>query len=105
MSANIRIAAAAATVLITPALGFAQGLHNPVPRVENQQQWTGNAMSGAYAAAKKSRRATQPAPRASIARVGDPSMHIIAPDGRDVGTDPDATIRFQLRRDSSMGGM
>ena len=110
MSANTRIAAAAVIVLIAPAPGFAQGLHDPAPRAETPRQWNATAMSGAYAAAKKSRRATQSAPRTSVARITDPPTHIFGPDGRDLGTDPDASIRFQIRRDSSMrsgggGGM
>jgi hypothetical protein len=28
----------------------------------------------------------------------------MGPDGRDLGTDPDAAIRFQLRRDASVPG-
>jgi hypothetical protein len=105
MSARTRIAVAAVTVLIAPALGSAEPLLRVDPRAESQRQWTGNAISGAYAAANKSRRPTRSAPRGRVSQATDPSTHIIAPDGRDVGTDPDAAIRFQLRRDSSMGGM
>ena len=103
MSASIRIAAAA--VLIAPALGSAEPLLSAGPRAESQQQWTANAMSDAYAAANKSRRSTRPVPRSRVSQATDSSVHIIAPDGRDLGTDPDAAIRLQLRRDSSMGGM
>jgi hypothetical protein len=105
MSANTRIAAAVVTVLIGPALGSAEALLSVDPRAESQQQWTGHAMSGAYAAANKSRRATRSALRGRVSQATDASVHIIAPDGRDLGTDPDAAIRLQLRRDSSMGRM
>jgi hypothetical protein len=104
MSANSTIAAAVVTVLIAPALGSAEVLLRVDPRAESQQQWTGNAMSHAYAAANKSRRATRSAPRGRVSQATDPSVHIIAPDGRDVGTDPDAAIRFQLRRDPGASG-
>ena len=103
MSASTRIAAAVVTVLIAPALGSAEALLSADPRAESQRQWNGTAMSGAYAAANKSRRATRPAPRGRVSRAIDPSIRVTAPDGRDLGTDPDSTIRFQLRRDSSMG--
>jgi hypothetical protein len=109
MSARTRIAVAAVTVLIAPALGSAEALLRADPRAESQRQWTrnamSNAMSDAYAAANKSRRSTRPAPRSRVSQATDPPVHIIAPDGRDLGTDPDAAIRFQLKRDSSMGGM
>jgi hypothetical protein len=100
MSASIRIAAAA--VLIVPALGSAEPLLSVGPRAESQKQWTANAMS--YAAANKSRRATRSAPRGRVSQATDSSVHIIAPDGRDLGTDPDAAIRFQLRRDPGASG-
>ena len=106
MSASIRIAAAA--VLIAPALGSAEALLRADPRAESQRQWTrnamSNAMSDAYAAANKSRRSTRPVPRGRVSEATDPSVHIIAPDGRDLGTDPDAAIRFQLRRDPGASG-
>ena len=105
MSARTRIAVAALTVLIAPALGSAEPLLRAGPRAESQQQWTGHTMSGAYAAANKTRRATRSAPRGRVSQATDASVHILAPDGRDLGTDPDAAIRFRLRRDSSMGGM
>jgi hypothetical protein len=105
MFARTRIAVAAVTVLIAPALGSAEPLLSGGPRAESQRQWTGNAKSDAYAAANKSRRATRSAPRGRVSQATDSSVHIIAPDGRDLGTDPDAAIRFQLKRDSSMGGM
>jgi len=63
-------------------------------------------MSKAYCAAtNKSRRAPRPTSRGRVSQAADPSIRAKAPDGRDLGTDPDATIRFQLRRDSAMGGM
>ena len=105
MSASTRIAAAVVTVLIAPALGSAEPLLRTDLRAESRGQWTGNAMSGAYAAANKLRRTTRSVPRGRVSQATDPSVRIIAPDGRDLGTDPDAAIRFQLKRDSSMGGM
>ena len=104
MSARTRIAVAAVTVLIAPALGSAEPLLRAGPRAESQQHWTGKAMSGAYAAANKSRRSKRPVPRGRVSQATDPSVHIIAPDGRDLGTDPDAAIRFQLRRDPGASG-
>jgi len=87
MSTKTNIAAAAAiTILIAPASGFAQAplkghLH---------------AISGAYAAAKSSR-ATRPAPRGGVSEASVQS--VFSPDGRYVGADPDTAIRFALRRD------
>jgi hypothetical protein len=104
MSASTRIAAAVLTVLIAPALGSAEPLLRADPRAESQRQWTGHAMSGAFAAVSKTRRAARSAPRDRVSQATDPSVHIIAPDGRDVGTDPDAAIRFQLRRDPGASG-
>ena len=104
MSASTRITAAAVTFLIAPALGSAEPLLRADPRAESQPQWTGHAASGAYAAANKTRRATRSAPRGRVSQATDSSVHIIAPDGRDLGTDPDAAIRFQLRRDPGASG-
>jgi hypothetical protein len=101
---NVAVAAAAAvTVFMAPAFGSAQAPLNPNPR--DQQQWAGKAALGAYAAASKSSRTARPAPRGRASQATDPSVRVIAPDGRDLGTDPDSAIRFQLRRDSTMGGM
>lgn len=99
---NVAIALAIA-VFIVPARGSAAAPINSNPH--NQQRWTENATSGAYAAASKSSRTARPAPRGRVSRTTDVSSHVIAPDGRDLGTDPDSAIRFQLRRDSTMGGM
>jgi hypothetical protein len=88
MSTKTNIAAAAAVaVLIAPAPGFAQ-----TPLKSHLQ-----ATSGAYAAATKSSRATRPAPRGGISEASVQS--VFGPDGRYVGADPDAAIRFALRRD------
>jgi len=104
MSANTRIAAAVVAVMIAPTLGCAERLISGKPRTENQRQWTGNAIAGASAATNKSRRAARPMSRSRVSNATDLSDHVIGPDGRDLGTDPDATIRFQLRRDSSTPG-
>jgi hypothetical protein len=88
MSTKTNIAAAAAViVLIAPASGFAQA---PV-------KGHLHATSGAYAAAAKSSRATRPAPRGGVSEASVQS--VFSPDGRYVGADPDAAIRFGLRRD------
>ena len=101
MSATTNVAAAATImVFMAPTLGSAQALLNPNP--PRQQQWTGKATLSAYAAASKSSRAARPASRSRVSQATDVPNHVIAPDGRDLGTDPDAAIRFQLRRDSSM---
>jgi hypothetical protein len=103
MSAKTRIAVSAIAVAIAPALGSAQVTPNPNPH--QQQQWAGNATLGARAAARKSSRTQQPASRGRVSQATDLSTHVIGLDGHDRGTDPDATIRFQLRRDSSGNGM
>ena len=92
MSVKTKILAAAATgVFIAPTLAYAQ---------------TRDVGPGAYAAASKSSRAARPAPRNRVSRPADASAgRLSAADGRDVGTDPDANIRFQLRRDRSGGAM
>jgi hypothetical protein len=92
MSATTNVAAVATImVFVAPTLGSAQAPHH-------QQR---NATSSAYAAASKSSRTTQPASRS---RVSQTTPHVIGPDGRDLGTDPDPMIRFQLRRDPSVPG-
>lgn len=103
MSATTNVAAAATImVFVAPALSFAQTPVNPNPH--HQRQWTGHTTLSAYAAAgRSSRTARSPSP-SRVSRAADLSNHIIAPDGRDLGTYPDATIRFQLRRDPSMPG-
>jgi hypothetical protein len=88
MSTKTNIAAAAAiTVLIAPASGFAQA-----PLKGHLQ-----ATSGAYAAATKSSRATRPARRGGVSEAFIQSVS--GPDGRIVGADPDAAVRFELARD------
>jgi len=102
MSAKINVAAAAA-VFLALAPGSTQALRNDYPRADGQPKWSANAISGTYAAANKSQRAARPVPRGSVSQPNDPSIrHVIGPDGRDLGTDPDPTIRLQLRRDGGM---
>jgi len=92
MSMRITIAAAAITILIAPAPGFAQA--TPKANV--------NAMAGAYGAANQSR-AKRSALRGRVAQATDASIYrVISPDGRLVGADPDAAIRFELRRDPNL---
>jgi hypothetical protein len=101
MSAKIKIAAAAIAVFVAPTQHSAAA-HL---RAKSPQQWNENAIFGAYAAAKTSPRAQRSASRGRISQAVEPPIHVLAPDGRDLGTDPDPSIRFQLRRDSSgMGG-
>jgi len=102
VSAKINVVAATA-VFLALAPGSTQSLRNDYLRADNQPKWSGNAISGAYAAANKSQRATRPVPRGSASQPNNPSIrHVIAPDGRDLGTDPDPTIRLQLQRDGGM---
>jgi hypothetical protein len=97
MSATTNVAAAATImVFVAPTLGSAQAPHH-------RQQWAGTTLS-AYAAASKSSRTARPASRSRVSHAADLSDHVIGPDGRDLGTDPDAMIRFQLRRDPSVPG-
>jgi len=89
MSTKTAIAAAAITVLIAPAPGSAQALH------------TGHvqATSGAYGAVAKPLRAARSAQRSRVAEAS--IQQVSAPDGRVIGADPDAAIRFQLLRDQA----
>jgi hypothetical protein len=98
MSARANVAAVAAImVFVAPTLGSAQAPHR-------QQRSTGDAALTAYGAASKSSRTARPVSRSRVSQTTDSSLHVIGPDGRDLGTDPDATIRFQLRRDPSVPG-
>jgi hypothetical protein len=81
------IAAAVVTVLIAPAPDSAKALTGRL-----------QATSGAYAAATKSLRTARSARRSPLDR-GLDSTAVLGPDGRVIGADPDAAIRFQLRRD------
>jgi hypothetical protein len=58
-----------------------------------------HATSGAFAATKPLRTA-RPAQRSGGAQT--PAQQVLGLDGRVVGTDPDAGVRFQLRRDGGM---
>ena len=92
MSTKTNIAAVAAvTIFIVPASGFAQAplkghLH---------------AASGAYAAAAKSSRVTRPGPRGGVSEAF--IQRVTGLDGRIVGADPDAAVRFELGRDQRYG--
>src|SRR5215831_7919898 len=88
MFTKTNIAAVAITVLIIPAPTYAQALLN------GHHQ----AVSGAYAAATKSSRATLPAQRGGAPAAS--AQRVFSPEGRLVGADPDAAVRFALRRDS-----
>jgi hypothetical protein len=92
MSTTTNLAAVATImVFVAPTFGSAQAPHH-------QQR---NATLSAYAAASKSSRTARPASRS---RVSLTTPHVIGPDGRDLGTDPDPMVRFQIRRDPSMPG-
>jgi hypothetical protein len=96
MFAKMSIGAAAIAVLIAPA--SAQAAKSP-RRAEYPQQWNANTVSGAYGAANQSR-TKRPAQRGGVAQpAGALVRFVAAPDGRIVGADPDAAIRFELRRD------
>jgi hypothetical protein len=95
MSAKTKIAAAAVAVFVAPTHHSAAA---PLSAKSPQQ----SAIYDAYAGAKKSPRAKLSASRGRISQAAD-STHVLGPDGRDLGTDPDPSIRFQLRRDSSVG--
>src|SRR5262249_4721055 len=99
MSAKTKIAAAAVAVFVAPTHHSAAALL----RAKSLQQWTDSAIYGACEVVKKSPSAKRSASRARISQAADPPTHVLAPDGRDLGTDPDPSIRFQLRRDSSAG--
>ena len=85
MLARTQVTACAVAVglLIGPAIACAQSR---------------NADITTRAAANKSQRATRPAQRSRVLQ--DSSGRLPAPDDRKSGTDPDAAIRFQLKRDS-----
>jgi len=95
MSAKMKFAAAAIAVFVVPTQYSAAALL----RAKSPQQWTESAIYGAVAK-KSPKRAVS---RGRISRAAELPIHVLAPDGRDLGTDPDPSIRFQLRRDSSMG--
>ena len=105
MSAKTAVAAAAIAALIAPALASAEALVNADPGAFHRQQ-NGALTSGAYAAASKSR-PTRPARSGRVSPPTDASARRVStPDGREAGADPDAAVRFQLRRDSMpRGGM
>jgi len=103
MCTKTKIAAAAFAALMAPPLHCAAAPLHADRQVESPPQWSANVISGAYAATTKSRRATAPASRRRVPQAIGPSIGATTPDGRNLGTDPDAAIRFQLRRDSSMG--
>jgi hypothetical protein len=88
---NIAAAAAAATVLLAPALASAQALFNAYPRPEYVQQWNKNTMSDAHASA------TRPTPwRAGRHAQRGRTWHPADPSG-----DRDA-MNFDVRRRNVM---
>jgi hypothetical protein len=86
MSTKTIIAAAVVTVLISAAPDSAKALTGRT-----------QATSRAYAAATKSLRTARPAQRSGVAQTS--TQQVLGRDGRAAGADPDARIRFQLRRD------
>lgn len=99
MSGKIKVAAAAIAVFVLPTHHSAAALLG----AKSPQQRTETAIYGAHAAAKKSPRAERSASRGRISQATELRPHVLAPDGRDLGTDPDPSIRFQLLRDSTVG--
>lgn len=91
MSTKTIIVAAVVTVLISPLSDSAKALTGRL-----------HATSGAYAAATKSLRTARSAQRNGVAKTSD--QQVLGFDGRVVGADPDARIRFQLRRDDGVPG-
>jgi hypothetical protein len=85
MSTKTIIAAAVVTVLISAAPDSAKALTGRI-----------QATSRAYAAATKSLRTARPAQRSGVAQTS--TQQVLGLDGRAAGADPDARIRFQLRR-------
>jgi hypothetical protein len=90
MSPKTIIAAAVVTALISPAPDSAKALTGRL-----------QTTSGAYAAATKSLRTARSAQRSGVAQTS--IQQVLGLDGRVVGADPDARIRFQLRRDGGPG--
>jgi hypothetical protein len=99
MSAKTKIAAAAIAVFVAPTHHSAA---EPL-RAKSPEQRTERAIYGPYAVAKKSPRSKLSASRGRISQAADAPTHVWAPGGRDLGADPDPSIRFQLRRDYSVG--
>jgi hypothetical protein len=91
MSTKTIIATTVVAVLISPAPDSAKALTGRI-----------QATSSARAAATKSSRTARPAQRSGVAQT--PTQQVLGLDGRAAGADPDARIRFQLRRDGSGPG-
>ena len=97
MSTKVNIAAAVVAVLIAPAAAPAKALTGRL-----------QATSGALAAATKPLRTARSAQRNGVAQTSIQRVSrsdgrvVLGADGRVVGADPDAGIRFQLRRDGGM---
>jgi hypothetical protein len=97
MSTKTIIAAAVVAVFIAPAPASAKALTGRL-----------QATSGAFAAATKPSRTVRSTLRNGVAQTsiqrmsGSDGRVVLGSDGRVVGADPDAGIRFQLRRDGGM---
>ncbi len=91
MSKKTIIVAAVVTVFISPVPDSAKALTGRL-----------QPTSGAYAAATKSLRTARSAQRNGVAKTS--IQQVLGFDGRVVGADPDARIRFQLQRDGGLGG-
>jgi uncharacterized membrane protein YgcG len=89
VSTKTIIAAAVVAVFIAPAPDSAKALTGHL-----------QATSGAFAAVTKPLRTARPAQRSGGAQTR--AQQVLGLDGRVVGTDPDAGVRFQLRRDGGM---
>lgn len=91
MATKTIIAAAVVTVLISPVPDSAKALTGRL-----------QPTSGVYAAATKSLRTARSAQRNGVAKTS--IQQVLGFDGRVVGADPDARIRFQLQRDGGSPG-
>jgi len=89
VSTKTIIAAAVVAVLIAPVSDSAKALTGRL-----------QATSGAFAAAAKPLRTARSAQRSGVAQTSN--QQVLGLDGRVVGSDPDAGVRFQLRRDGGM---
>jgi hypothetical protein len=89
MSTKTIVAAAVVTAFIAPA-----------PDAGAARKGGLQATSGEFAAATKSLRTARSAQRSGVAQASN--QPVLGSDGRVVGADPDAGIRFQLRRDGGM---
>ena len=98
LKGNVAAAAAALTIVVAPAFASAQAL-NVYPRLEARHGHSKlNTVPGTFALASSLGGAQVYQAR------GAQRATTRAPNGRDLGTDPDTAIRRELRRDWLRGG-